>query len=66
MKLAVMLWMMIGTTLAGLLVLVVLMIPGMQFSAVKLWIAVAVVVGAVIGFPISMSIAKAIERQTQR
>ena len=66
MKLAVMLWMMIGTTLAGLLVLVVLMIPGMQFSAVKLWIAVAAVVGAVIGFPISMSIAKAIERQTQR
>jgi uncharacterized membrane protein len=65
MKLAVMLWMMIGTTLAGVLVVAVLMVPSLQPQA-KMWIAVAAAVGAVIGFPISMQIAKAIERQTQR
>jgi hypothetical protein len=65
MKLAIMLWMMIGTTLAGVLVVAVLMVPGLQPQA-KMWIPVAALVGAVVGFPISAMIAKAIERQTAR
>ena len=66
MKLAVMLWMMIGTTLAGVLVLAVLMVPGLQWTQVKLWIPIVALVGAVIGYPISAAIAKSIERQTAR
>ena len=66
MKLAVMLWIMIGTTLAGLFVLAVLMVPGLAWAQVKLWIAIAALVGAVVGYPISAAIAKNIERQTAR
>lgn len=65
MKLAVMLWIMIGTTLAGVLVVAVLMIPALQPQA-KMWIAAAAAAGAVLGIPVAMAVAKAIERQTAR
>lgn len=65
MKLAAMLWIMIGTTFAGMLVVAVLLVPSLQAQA-KMWIAIAAATGAVLGVPVALTVAKAIERQTQR
>ncbi len=58
-RLAALLWVMGGTTLAGVLVVVVLMIPALQFEAKK-YILYAAIAGFVVAIPLSMMAAKAI------
>jgi hypothetical protein len=58
-RLAALLWVMGGTTLAGIFIVVVLMIPSMQAEAQK-YILYAAIAGFVVAIPLSMMAAKAI------
>jgi hypothetical protein len=59
MRLAALLWIMGGTVLAGLAVMVVLVIPSLQAEAMRL-IPVAAVLGYIVGVPVAYLAAKAI------
>ncbi len=61
-KVAALLWVVGGATLAGIFIMIVLMIPSMQFEAPK-YILIAAIAGFVVGIPLSLIAAKAI---TQR
>lgn len=58
-RLAALLWVMGGTVLAGVAVLVVLMIPSMQAEAARN-VLIAALIGYAIGLPLAVSAAKAI------
>jgi hypothetical protein len=62
-RLAVLLWVIMGTVFAGLLVMVVLLVPGLAVQAMKL-IPIAAVVGAILAVPFSFVAAKAIAART--
>ena len=61
-RLAVLLWVMGGSTLAGVFVMIVLMIPSLQSQAMKV-IPLAALAGFVVGMPLALIAAKTI---TQR
>lgn len=58
-RLAALLWVMGGTVLAGVAVLIVLMIPSLQGEAARN-VLVAAVIGYVVGLPLAVAAAKAI------
>jgi hypothetical protein len=58
-RLAALLWVMGGATLAGIFIMIVLMIPSMQFEAIK-YISIAAIAGFVVAIPLSLIAAKAI------
>ena len=60
-KIAVLIWMMVGTTLAGLCVLAVLLIPALSHGEM-LFVPVAALAGFGIGVPLSYMIASRISR----
>jgi hypothetical protein len=62
-RLAILLWMVLGTTLAGICVMVVLATPSMAPQAMKL-IPYAAAIGAVIAIPFSFVGAKMITART--
>jgi hypothetical protein len=62
-RLAILLWVILGTTLAGIGVMVVLATPSMSSQAMML-IPYAAAIGAVIGIPISIVGAKMIAART--
>ena len=62
-RLAVLMWVVLGTVLAGLLVLVIVATPSLSVQAMKL-IPYAVAVGAALGIPVSIVVAKAIAAKT--
>lgn len=64
-KLASLIWIMLATTLAGILVTVVLVLPQLAQDSMRL-IPVAALAGAVIAIPLSMMIASRIKAQTPR
>jgi hypothetical protein len=55
-KVAVLIWVVLGTTLAGTLVLVVLMMPSLQSQAMK-FVALAGIGGYIISLPLSWIVA---------
>ncbi len=61
-RLAALLWVMGGSTLAGVFIMIVLMIPSMQFAAMK-YIPIAAIAGFAVAIPLSLIAARAI---TQR
>lgn len=58
-RLAALLWVMGGTVLAGVAVLVVLLIPSIQGEALR-FIPIAAIVGYAAGVPVALLAAKAI------
>ncbi|MDI9847015.1 hypothetical protein QM467_02945 [Rhodoblastus sp. 17X3] len=58
-RLAALLWIMGGSVLAGVAVMVVLMIPSLQSDAMRL-IPLAAIVGYAVGVPLALIAAKAI------
>ncbi len=58
-RLALLLWIMGGTLLAGLGVMVVLMAPSLQAGAMR-YIPIAAIAGFIIGVPVAFIAAKAI------
>jgi hypothetical protein len=58
-RLAALLWIMGGTVLAGVAVMVVLMIPSLQSDAMRV-IPIAAVVGYAVGIPLALFAARAI------
>jgi hypothetical protein len=58
-RLAALLWIMGGTVLAGVLVVVVLMIPSIQAEAMR-YIPIAAIVGYALGIPLALVAAKGI------
>jgi hypothetical protein len=58
-RLAAMLWIMGGSVLAGVAVMVVLMIPSLQSDAMRV-IPIAAIVGYAVGIPLALIAAKAI------
>ena len=64
-KIASLIWIVLGTTLAGILMTVVLVVPQLANDSMRM-IPIAVLLGAVIAVPISMMIAKRIQAQTVR
>jgi hypothetical protein len=61
-RLAALLWVMGGTVLAGVAVLVVLVTPSLQAEALR-FIPIAALIGYAIGVPVSLAAAKAITRK---
>jgi len=61
-RLAALLWVMGGSVLAGVLVVVVLMIPELQGQAMR-FIPIAAGVGYVLGIPLAMIAARSITRK---
>ena len=64
-KLASLIWIMLGTTLAGILVTVVLVVPSLASDSMR-WLPIAAIAGAVIAIPISIMIANRIKAETSR
>ena len=62
-RLALLMWVVLGTVAAGLLVLVIVATPSLAGQAAKL-IPYAVGIGAVLGIPASIMAAKAIAAKT--
>lgn len=60
-RVALIVWTMAAPTLAGIMVLVVLVVPSLESSAMKL-IAPAAGIGAVLAVPLSIVVAKMIEK----
>jgi hypothetical protein len=58
-RLAALLWVMGGTVLAGVAVLIVLLIPSLQGEALR-FIPIAAIVGYAVGIPLALLAAKAI------
>ncbi len=63
-RLALLLWVMGGTVLAGVLVTVVLLVPSWYAMGMKT-IPIAALVGAVIAIPMAIAAAKAIAARTR-
>jgi len=61
-KISILIWMMLGTVLAGVCIIVVLMVPGLAEHALRS-IPVAAIVGLVIAIPISYFVARQIDGQ---
>jgi hypothetical protein len=55
-KVAILVWIVLGATLAGSLILAVLLVPSLQLEAMK-WVLYAAVGGFVIALPLSWIIA---------
>ncbi len=64
-KLAVLIWMMLGITLAGILVIVIVTVPSLYAQGMRL-IPIAAAVGFALAVPASIVIAKKIESATAR
>lgn len=64
-KIASLIWIMLGTTLAGIGIVVVLVVPDLAKDSMR-FIPIACAAGALIAMPISMLIAKRIQAQTLR
>jgi hypothetical protein len=64
-RLAVLLWLMGGTVLAGVFVMIVLMSPDLQVQAMR-WIPIGAGVGYVIGIPLAFIVARPIAKTTTR
>ncbi len=62
-RLAVLLWIMGGTVLAGVAVVAVLMVPSLQAEAMR-FIPIAGIAGYVVGIPLALAAAKAITHGT--
>lgn len=62
-RLAILIWMMAGTTLAGIAITVVLLIPSIQGQAMK-YIPIAAAIGVIVAIPISFMAAKAIRARS--
>ncbi len=58
-RLAALLWVMSGTVLAGVAVVVVLMMPDLQSEAMR-FIPIAAIAGYIVGIPFAVLAAKAI------
>lgn len=58
-RLAALLWIMAGTVLAGVAVVIVLMIPSMQSEAMR-FIPIAAILGYGLGVPLALAAAKGI------
>ncbi|MCI4678406.1 hypothetical protein K9U39_04600 [Rhodoblastus acidophilus] len=58
-RLAALLWVMGGATLAGVLIIVVLMVPSLQFEAMR-YILIAAAAGFIVAIPLALLAAKAI------
>ncbi len=63
-RLAILIWVVGATTLAGIFVTVVLLVPSMQAQAMKN-IPIAAAIGAAVAIPISLWAAKAIAARTK-
>lgn len=63
-RLALLLWIMGGTVLAGVLVTVVLLVPSWYAMGMKA-IPIAAAIGAIVAVPIAVAAAKAIASRTQ-
>ncbi|MEQ1669668.1 MAG: hypothetical protein ABL893_02305 [Hyphomicrobium sp.] len=64
-KVASLIWIMLGTVLAGIATTVVLVVPQLAADSERM-IPLAAIAGAVLGIPLSMLIAKRIQAQTVR
>lgn len=64
-KVGVLVWLILGTTLAGSAMLVVLVIPGLANEAMK-WVPTSAIAGFVIAIPFSLMIAKQITAAMRR
>jgi hypothetical protein len=62
-KIASLIWIMLGTTLAGVAVMIVLIVPDLSKDSMRL-IPIAAAAGALLAIPISLLIAKRIQLQT--
>jgi hypothetical protein len=60
-KIAVLVWVMLGTTLAGIAVVVILNLPGLAGQEFK-FLPIAAIVGFLVAIPFSVAIAKVIGR----
>lgn len=58
-RLAALLWVIGGTVLAGVAILIVLMMPSLQGEALR-FIAIAAIAGYAVGIPVALAAAKAI------
>ncbi|MEQ1652349.1 MAG: hypothetical protein ABL897_07670 [Hyphomicrobium sp.] len=64
-KIASLIWIVLGTTLAGIAMIVVLTVPQFGNDAMRM-IPIAVAIGAVLAIPLSMLIAKRLQGKTAR
>jgi len=64
-KIAVLIWIIGGATLAGMAMVAVLATPGLSDQAMH-WIPIAVGIGFVVAMPVSFLVARSITRQTAR
>ncbi|NVO13391.1 MAG: hypothetical protein HXX10_05080 [Rhodoplanes sp.] len=64
-KLAVLIWMMLGITLAGALVVVIVTVPSLYAQGMSL-IPIAAAVGFIVAIPAAIVIAKKIDSATAR
>lgn len=62
-RLSILIWIIAGTTLAGIAVTVVLLIPSIQGQQMK-YIPIAAAIGAILAIPVSLMAAKAIRSRT--
>ena len=62
-RLAIMLWVIGGSVLAGVFVTVVLLVPAWQMMAMK-YIPIAALIGAVVAIPLAVVAAKSISAKT--
>lgn len=64
-KVSLLVWLVLGTTLAGSAVLVVLVVPQLADQAMK-WVPTSAVAGFVVAIPFSLMIAKQITTAMRR
>lgn len=64
-KIAIIVWMMAGTTLAGIAIMVVLSVPSLAARDME-YIPIAAAIGAVIAIPLAYVVAKRIVALTSR
>lgn len=62
MALSLLLWVILGSTLAGIALIIVLMIPSMQSQAMHM-ISLAAIVGFVVAIPLSVIAARALTQK---